>query len=71
MMDRMRHAANLFGVTEGTPEVVEALYLEFLEALNAHFARFPTSLGVALALGTSGCWHRCTRTWERDPIRLR
>ena len=34
MMNRMRHAAMIFGVTERSQPVVEALYLEYLDALT-------------------------------------
>ena len=45
MMNRMRHAAMIFGVTEQSQAVVEALYLEYLDALNAHFEHYPYLLG--------------------------
>jgi glutathione S-transferase len=51
MMNRMRHAAMIFGVTEQSQPVVEALYLEYLDALNAHFERYPYLLGWRPCIG--------------------
>ena len=67
MMDRMRHAAGLFGVNEGTREVVEALYLEFLEALNAHFACFPYLFGGRPSIGDFGLLAPMYAHLGRDP----
>ena len=37
MIDRMRHAAVMFGVTDDTRELVETLSLTFVAAPNSHF----------------------------------
>jgi glutathione S-transferase len=54
MMNRMRHAATIFGVTEQSQSVVEALYLEYLDALNTHFERYPYLLGWRPCIGDFG-----------------
>ena len=53
-MDRMRHAAMVFGVTDESQAVVEALYLELLDTLNAHFETHPYLLGAKPCLGDFG-----------------
>jgi len=54
MMNRMRHAGMIFGVTEQTSDLVEALYLEYLGALNAHFIQYPYLLGWRPCVGDFG-----------------
>jgi glutathione S-transferase len=54
MMNRMRHAAMIFGVTEQTQAVVESLYLDYLEALNTHFKQYPYLLGWRPSIGDFG-----------------
>ena len=54
MMNRMRHAAMIFGVTEKSRETVEALYLEYLVALNKHFEEYPYLLGWRPCIGDFG-----------------
>lgn len=67
MMDRMRHAARLFGVNERTREVVEALYLEFLDTLNAHFASLPYLFGGRPSIGDFGLLAPMYAHLGRDP----
>ena len=54
MMNRMRHAAMIFGVTEQSQKLVEELYLEYLDALNAHFESYPYLLGWRPCIGDFG-----------------
>ena len=44
-MNRISHAAMIFGVTNQTQAVVESLYLDYLEALQSHFELYPCLLG--------------------------
>ena len=57
MMNRMRYAAMIFGVTEQSQPVVEALYLDYLDALNRTSNTTPIFWAGAPALVTSACWH--------------
>ena len=66
MMDRMRHAAMVFGVTDESQAVVEALYLELLDTLNAHFETHPYLLGAKPCLGDFGLIAPCMHTWARS-----
>jgi glutathione S-transferase len=67
MMDRMRHAAMIFGVTEQTRAVVEALYLDYLDALNAHFEQYPYLLGWRPCIGDFGLIAPMYAHLGRDP----
>ncbi len=67
MMNRMRHAAMFFGVTEDSREVVETLYLEYLDALNAHFERYPYLLGWRPCIGDFGLLAPMYAHLGRDP----
>jgi glutathione S-transferase len=71
MMDRMRYAAQIFGVTEQTQPVVEALYLEYLEALNAHFEHYPYLLGWRPCVGDFGLLAPMYAHLGRDPYPAR
>ena len=71
MMDRMRYAAQLFGVTEKTTEVVEDLYLEYLAALNAHFEDYPYLLGWRPCIGDFGLLAPMHAHLGRDPYPAR
>jgi glutathione S-transferase len=71
MMDRMRHAAVFFGVTDQTRDVVEALYLEYLEALNSHFERYPYLLGWRPSIGDFGLLAPMYAHLGRDPYPAR
>ena len=68
MMNRMRHAAMIFGVTEQTEAVVESLYLDYLEALNTHFEQYPYLLGWRPSIGDLVLLRRCMRTWDETRI---
>ena len=67
MMDRMRHAAMVFGVTDESKAVVEALYLELLDALNAHFEIHPYLLGAKPCIGDFGLIAPLYAHLGRDP----
>ncbi len=67
MMDRMRHAAMIFGVTDQTRDVVETLYLEYLDALNAHFELYPYLLGWRPSVGDFGLLAPMYAHLGRDP----
>jgi glutathione S-transferase len=71
MMDRMRHAAQVFGVTEDTVDTVEALYLEFLDALNRHFQHHPYLLGWRPCIGDFGLLAPLYAHLGRDPYPAR
>ena len=71
MMDRMRHAVGIFGVTDETIELVEALYLEYLSALNAHLETVPYLLGWKPCIGDFGLLAPMYAHLGRDPAPLR
>lgn len=71
MMDRMRHAAVIFGVTDDTRDLVEALYLAFLDALNGHFEEYPYLLGWRPCLGDFGLLGPLYAHLGRDPYPAR
>jgi glutathione S-transferase len=71
MMDRMRHAAVFFGVTGQTRDVVEALYLQYLEALNTHFEHYPYLLGWRPCIGDFGLLAPMYAHLGRDPYPAR
>lgn len=67
MMDRMRHAAMIFGVTDETRDLVESLYLEYLDALNKHFEHYPYLLGWRPCIGDFGLLAPMYAHLGRDP----
>ncbi|NND69050.1 MAG: glutathione S-transferase [Halioglobus sp.] len=71
MMDRMRHAGMIFGVTDQTRDVVEELYLEYLDALNAHFEQHPYLLGWRPCIGDFGLLAPMYAHLGRDPYPAR
>ena len=71
MMDRMRHAAMFFGVTEQSRDAVEALYLEFLDALNVHLEQYPYLLGGRPCIGDFGLLAPMYAHLGRDPHPVR
>ena len=71
MMDRMRHAAMIFGVNEDSRGLVEGLYLEYLDALNAHFEQFPYLLGWRPCVGDFGLLAPMYAHLGRDPYPAR
>ena len=71
MMNRMRHAAMIFGVTTQSQTVVEALYLDYLDALNVHFERYPYLLGWRPCIGDFGLIGPMYAHLGRDPYPAR
>lgn len=71
MMGRMRHAGQFFGVTEDTAGLVESLYLEYLDALNAHFEDYPYLLGWRPCIGDFGLLAPMYAHLGRDPYPAR
>ena len=71
MMNRMRHAAMIFGVTEQSQAMVEALYLEYLDALNTHFEHYPYLLGWRPCIGDFGLLAPMYAHLGRDPYPAR
>lgn len=71
MMNRMRYAAMIFGVTEQTQPVVESLYLEYLDALNSHFEHYPYLLGWRPCIGDFGLLAPMYAHLGRDPYPAR
>jgi glutathione S-transferase len=67
MMNRMRHAATIFGVTQQTQPAVESLYLEYLEVLNHHFQHYPYLLGWRPCIGDFGLLAPMYAHLGRDP----
>ncbi|MCR9106174.1 MAG: glutathione S-transferase [Gammaproteobacteria bacterium] len=71
MMDRMRSVAQLWGVNEDTRPLVEALYLECLDALNNHFESVPYLLGGRPCIGDFGLLAPLYAHLGRDPYPAR
>ncbi len=71
MMGRMRHAAQMFGVTDDTRSLVESLYLDLLDALNQHFEQVPYLLGWRPCIGDFGLLAPMYAHLGRDPHPLR
>ena len=67
MMNRMRNAAQFFGVSDEAKPGVEALYLEFLDALNTHFENYPYLLGWRPCIGDFGLIAPMYAHLGRDP----
>ncbi len=71
MMSKMQYAGRLFGVAEDTTEVVETLYIEFLDALNQHLREYPYLLGWKPSIGDFGLIAPLYAHLGRDPAPLR
>ena len=71
MMNRMRHAAQAFGVSDDSRDLVETLYLEFLAALNVHLTENPYLLGWKPCIGDFGLLAPMYAHLGRDPKPLR
>lgn len=67
MMNRMRHAAQVFGVNPETSPLVETLYLEFLAALDRHFEQMPYLFGWRPSIGDYGLLGPLYAHLGRDP----
>jgi glutathione S-transferase len=71
MMGRMRHVAQIWGVNDDTRALVETLYLEYLDRLNAHFERYPYLLGGRPCIGDFGLLAPMYAHLGRDPYPAR
>lgn len=71
MMNKMRHAAQIWGVSGETRELVEALYLEYLDALSAHFEHYPYLQGWRPCVGDFGLLAPMYAHLGRDPYPAR
>ena len=67
MMDKMRFAGRMFGVSDSSHEFVESLYMEFLLALDKHFAKVPYLLGWKPCIGDFGLLAPMFAHLGRDP----
>ena len=57
----------IFGVTEQSQKLVEDLYLEYLDALNAHLESYPYLLGWRPCIGDFGLLAPMYAHLGRDP----
>jgi glutathione S-transferase len=71
MMNRMRHVAQIWGVNDDTRVLVETLYLDCLDALNAHFECYPYLLGGRPCIGDFGLIAPMYAHLGRDPYPAR
>ena len=71
MMNRMRHVAQIWGVNDDTRVLVETLYLDYLDALNAHFECYPYLLGGRPCIGDFGLIAPMYAHLGRDPYPAR
>jgi len=67
MMNRMRQVAQIWGVTADSRELVEGLYLEYLDRLDAHFRHYPYLLGWRPCIGDFGLLAPMYAHLGRDP----
>jgi glutathione S-transferase len=67
MMDRMRYVGQVFGVTEQSQGLIEELYVEYLDALNAHFEQYAYLLGWQPCIGDFGLLAPMYAHLGRDP----
>ena len=71
MMNRMRQVAQIWGVDEDSMQLVETLYLEYLDALNVHFVQYPYLLGWRPCIGDFGLIAPMYAHLGRDPYPVR
>jgi glutathione S-transferase len=67
MMGKMQTVAQIWGVNEDTSELVESLYLEYLDALAAHFEENAYLLGWRPCIGDFGMLAPMYAHLGRDP----
>ena len=67
MMNKMRYAGRIFGVTDDNHHFVESLYMDFLHALDKHLADFPYLLGWKPCIGDFGLIAPMFAHLGRDP----
>ena len=71
MMGRMKTVSGLWGVNSETTELIESLYIEFLELLDAHFATMPYLFGWKPSIGDFGLIAPLYAHLGRDPAPLK
>jgi glutathione S-transferase len=71
MMGRMQQVARVWGVSEETKPLVEELYLQYLDALSAHFETYPYLLGWRPSIGDFGLLAPMYAHLGRDPYPAR
>jgi glutathione S-transferase len=67
IMNKMRFAGRMFGVSDTNHEFVESLYMTFLRALDKHFATVPYLLGWKPCIGDFGLLAPMFAHLGRDP----
>jgi glutathione S-transferase len=67
VMDKMRFAGRMFGVSDTNHEFVESLYMDFLRALDKHLASVPYLLGWKPCIGDFGLLAPMFAHLGRDP----
>lgn len=67
MMNKMRFAAKIFGVSDTSQGLVESLYLDFLRKLETHFSGVPYLLGGKPCIGDFGLFAPMYAHLGRDP----
>lgn len=68
IMSKLNNVTSVLGVNEQTAPTVEALYLDFLGALDAHFAQVPYLLGWKPCIGDFGLLAPLYAHLGRDPF---
>ncbi len=63
-----RGSIGMLGITEQTIPAIEAVYLEFLDQLNAHFSAYPYLLGTRPSIGDFGLMGPLYAHLGRDPV---
>lgn len=67
MMNKMRFAARMFGMSDTNHALVEGLYIEFLRALDEHLSTVPYLLGGRPCIGDFGLLAPLFAHLGRDP----
>ena len=67
VMEMLRTTTKMRGVTGDTKDLVEALYIELLDALNSHFQHTPYLLGGSPCIGDFGMLAPLCGHLARDP----
>ena len=67
VMEMLRTTTKMRGVTGDTKDLVEALYIELLDALNSHFQHTPYLLGGSPCIGDFGMLAPLYGHLARDP----
>jgi len=67
VMEMLRTTTKMRGVTANTKDLIEALYIELLDALNSHFQHTPYLLGGSPCIGDFGLLAPLYGHLARDP----